>query len=303
MPIVSTPGQQPIPYTQPATVPSTAPVLDDNPIADTAAFTPSPLSQPPSSRLQNVMSTPSQQPQQSTVAPMFPPMPTQDNDGFLSSDEDEFGDDESDDFSPLPQPSLGAMPTGPQKQQLSLSRMTEEQRRKAIADAFSLVLGKEPIDRDYSYYRFSTLTEDGLIKSLLSLPEHKQMVDKAKEHTSLKQGVSDLDLRVKQLDTNLHSMQQELITLQSLLVEKNRYIQQMRGIPVENQSMPPAMPTTTQQPVRDFIPPVTGIPQPASQPIPAQQTPKPMPEIQTTTLPGPFDEMKSMLGALFGKRN
>lgn len=301
MPIVSTPGQQSIPYTQPTAPTLPVPPIADDFVVDTATFTPPTVpaqQQPVSSRLQNLMSPAHFR--QPSPAPLFPT--ADDSTGFPSEDDDEFGDD-ADDFT-LPQPPMGGMPAANPQKQLSLSRMNEDQRRKAIVDAFLIVLGKEPQDRDFSYYRFSTLTEEGLIKSLLSLPEHKQMVDKAKEHTQLKQSVSDLDLRVKQLDTNLQSMQQELLTLQRLLIEKNRYIQQMRGIPVENQAvMPPEVPVIQQQqPVRDFIPPVTGASQ-ATPPAPAPLAAKHVPDIQTKNLPGPFDEIKSMVGSLFGKRN
>lgn len=168
------------------------------------------------------------------------------------------------------------------KSQLSLSRMSEEERRKVIGNVFVLVLGRSPADRDFSYYRFSTLTEEGLIKSLLNLPEHKKLVEKANEHTSLKQSVMDLDLQVKQLTESMNSMKEELITMQDLLVEKNRYIQQMRGIPEANIAPAPA-----------------SLPQSKTDTAPAVQ--QPLPTVESKKLPGPFDELKNMVKGIFSK--
>ena len=197
----------------------------------------------------------------------------------LDEDLDDFDDiNGTDEDVSAPTPANGT------KQQLSLSRMSEEERRKVIGNVFVLVLGRSPADRDFSYYRFSTLTEDGLIKSLLNLPEHKKLVEKANEHTSLKQSVMDLDLQVKQLSESMNSMKEELITMQDLLVEKNRYIQQMRGVPEAN--MAPA-PTQSSNVVVNTQPTST--------------TPSKIPTIETKKLPGPFDELKNMVKGIFSK--
>ncbi|MFZ6022286.1 MAG: hypothetical protein ACOYT9_02330 [Patescibacteria group bacterium] len=197
----------------------------------------------------------------------------------IDEDLDDFDDiDGTDEEMSTPTPATGA------KQQLSLSRMSEEERRKVIGNVFVLVLGRSPADRDFSYYRFSTLTEDGLIKSLLNLPEHKKLVEKANEHTSLKQSVMDLDLQVKQLSESMNSMKEELITMQDLLVEKNRYIQQMRGVPEANIAPAPAQPNN-----------VVVNTQPTS------TTPAKVPTIETKKLPGPFDELKNMVKGIFSK--
>lgn len=195
----------------------------------------------------------------------------------LDEDLDDFDEIEgTDDITP------SSSNSGNNSQGLSLSRMSEEERRKVIGMVFSLVLGRSPADRDFSYYRFSTLTEEGLIKSLLNLPEHKKLVEKANEHTSLKQSVMDLDLQVKQLTESMNSMKEELITMQDLLVEKNRYIQQMRGIPEANIAPAPA-----------------SLPQSKTDTAPAVQ--QPLPTVESKKLPGPFDELKNMVKGIFSK--
>lgn len=260
MPIITTPGQQSTPV----------------PKQDTAATLPS--------RLQSAF-TPS------PVRPIDPPKPIVTPTPVIEEEDDDINiDDDIDEVTglgaPITQPS-----STPVKPGTSLSRMSEEERRKCITSAFMLVLGKSPADRDYSYYRFSTLTEEGLTKSLLNLPEHKKLMEKAHEHVTLKQSVSSLDMQVKELTSSMDSMKQELITMQQLLIEKNRYIQQMRGIPEEQQQPLPVVQTMTS--------PMQTPPQPTTvtaAPTPTQLT------VETRKLPGPFDELKNMFSGMFRRK-
>lgn len=261
MPIVTTPGQQasriqattdPVPQTPPVQT-SLPPIIPSTPI------TSAPLVEE-EDRVTSVANSP-----------------------FLDDDGD-MGDSYASASAPVAAPRSQSTSSA-----MALSRMSEEDRRRIISSTFQLVLGREPSDRDFSYYRFSTLTEEGLTKSLLALPEHKQLVEKAREHTQLKQSVNELDLQVKHLDTSIQSMRQELQTLEYLLAEKNRYIQQMRGIPPERQVPLPAQP-------------VAPSPQPAPAPQPSQQQSSAVEGVQTTTLPSPMDEAKSLFKGFFGKK-
>lgn len=267
-PPVSSPPAMPIAQQDsPVTIPVQTPVMQSN-----APM----LAQNPLSRVQNMV------PKMQSVAQ--PPQPSLDDDGDFSLED--FDIDESDDL-PSTLPSFSPNNTkssSPIKGQ-SLSRMTEDERRRVITETFLLVLGKEASDRDFSYYRFSTLTEESLVKSLLTLPEHKQLVEKAREHASLKQSMNDLDIRTKQMEASLASMQQELYTLQQLLIEKNRYIQQMRGIPEERMAQP--------LPQQQFVQPEVA------QTIETVQTTSSL-GVEVKKLPGPLDEMKSMMKSLFG---
>lgn len=260
MPIITTPGQptQPVPKQDAAT--TLPPRLQ-------SAFTPT--------NVQPIV--PLQQPTQ----PVAQHTIDDSTDDFSIID-----DSDDDDGFGAPPPVASSAKTG-----VALSRMSEEDRRNAITSAFALVLGKIPSDRDYSYYRFSTLIEDALIKSLLNLPEHKKLVEKAKEHASLKQSVSDLDLQVKQLDSSMQSMKQELATMQDLLVEKNRYIQQMRGLSPETvtSNLKPPLPEVSSAAVPSHSFPV---------PQPAPKVEAPM--VETRKLPGPMDEIKSIFKGVFG---
>jgi len=220
------------------------------------------------------------------VHPISPKTPSfDDDDSALDDDDFNFDDDDlGDEESPVTTSSNASAP----KTGTALSRMSEEQRRQVITTVFKLVLGKDPSDRDFSYYRFSTLTEDSLIKSLLNLPEHKKLVEKAQEHTSLKQSVNDLDLQVKQLSTSMQGMKQELVTMQDLLVEKNRYIQQIRGTPDLPQATP-AQPVNTHRPHSEV----------------SEQTPiapGTTPDVETKTLPTPMDDVKNLFKGMFGRR-
>ncbi|WKZ24107.1 MAG: hypothetical protein QY312_00665 [Candidatus Dojkabacteria bacterium] len=238
--------------------------------------------------------TPQRQQQPSVPTSPASAVPTFDD---FSDDFDDDLDLDDENFEMKPRAQKSSVPG------VSLSRMTEEERRKVITTVFELVLGRAPADRDFSYYRFSTLTEEGLIRSLLNLPDHKKLVEKANEHTSLKQSVSDLDLQVKQLDTSMQSMRQELLTMQELLVEKNRYIQQMRAVPESGLSHQPSFATPSPSQTSMSIPPES--PQMAQNRTDAGQSEKPpqvIPEIETKTLPGPMDEIKNMFQGLFRRK-
>ncbi len=256
MPIITTPGQPVQPVVKPDPIVPVHPRLQ-------SAFTPS------------------------IVTPIKPPTTPVSTQPVVQSpiiEEDLDNDDDFDDDEDLSTVAPKSATPG-----VSLSRMSEEQRRKSITNVFSLVLGKNPSDRDFSYYRFSTLTEEGLIKSLLNLPEHKKLVDKAREHTALKQSVNDLDLQVKQLDATMQSMKQELITMQQLLVEKNRYIQQMRGITVESVPEQPAAKASS-------VPQIVQQPQPTA-PVPQKPA---VYAVETRKLPTPMDEIKNVFKGIFG---
>ncbi|PIY18402.1 hypothetical protein CO112_03270 [Candidatus Dojkabacteria bacterium CG_4_9_14_3_um_filter_150_Dojkabacteria_WS6_41_13] len=232
-------------------------------------------------RLQSAFTPTQVQPVSAPVAKAIPNDDLEDDDFTM---DDDFGDDSED-------VSTATAPVSPAKPGLSLSRMSEEQRRKVISTAFTLVLGKDPSDRDFSYYRFSTLTEESLIKSLLNLPEHKKLVEKAQEHTSLKQSVQELDMQVKQLSAGMQSMKQELVTMQDLLVEKNRYIQQMRGIP--NNSTQRAYPSTA---------PSTNESQLSEQSNQAPAVQQHVVESKPLPIPSIADEMKNMFSGFFKKK-
>ena len=260
MPIITTPGQTTPPTSVPNNVPSTP------------------------SRIQTVISTNNPPvvavPKPTITKPIVQPTVNKPVPVVQPVVDDSIGED--DDYEKVPENDESA-------KSLALSRLTEEVRRKAITNAFSTVLGREPTDRDFSYYRFSTLTEETLTRNLLNLPEHKKMVEKAREHATLKQNVADLDMQVKQSISRMQSMQQELATMQQLLIEKNRYIQQMRGIPEDRQQ--PMVQIPQQQ--QEIAPEVHT--------VPTEQV-APAPSVEFKKLPGPMDELKSMFGGLFGKK-
>jgi len=287
MPIVTTPGQLPVTQTnivaddaqnQDVTsenaVNSTNTPLQGHAPISTSGDQSTSVSGP--SRIQSMKSSP---PKIAKPTPIL-------SDSTNMEDDDFFSD------SPMPGQSNNS-----DKKGLSLSRMSEDIRKEVINKVFNSVLGRKPADRDYSYYRFSTLTEEGLTKSLLGLPEHTQMIDKAKEHKSLKQTNSDLDIRLREADQRVASMQQEVITLRQILEEKNLYIRQMRGgvaepsqkeyvvennAPVVNRSNV----ETTQERYSNF---------------PYDDKAVAVAEREIKTLPTPWDEIKSLFASIFSR--
>lgn len=244
------------------------------------------------------------------------PQPAMSPTSFADMDED----DEDDDIFPPASPPMGqqkfgrpAMPmnTGPVQQ--SLSKMTEDQRREAITRVFKLVLGREPIEKDFNYYRFSALTEDGLIRNLLNLAEHKSLIDNAKEAPSLKSRTNELELKAKLLESNLESLHNELRTLQEILREKNRYIQSLRKsleaftgsiFPEQNNSQQDMSfvntPHQNSQAPLQYQQPITEQMY-EQQPVQSQSYTNQQ-QMQINKLASPLDELKNIFKGLFSRR-
>lgn len=256
-----------------------------------------PMSQPtqqmqPQNRAQNNSFSQQNAPQMGNMQPSFSPMPTA---ASFGDNFDEFEDLDSfdDGFGNFPStPMMNGMDMGMNRpksqapQAPTLSKMTEDQRREVITRVFKLVFGRDPLDKDFNYYRFSALTEDGLIRNVLNLTEHKTLVDNAKQFSDLKSSNSELQMRVKQQDEQFKSLQSELVTLQQLLGEKNRYIQMLRG----QATAAPMQPQQFQQ---------APVQQTQSQNITYRPTPQPAPvEQQGLTrkqIPGPFSEVAKLI--------
>ena len=206
---------------------------------------------------------------QSNPAPQYPV-----NDSGLM--DDPFGDDYlDDDFldDPLPPPTpdtsrFGAPRSNATNGAQSLSKMPEDQRRDVITRLFKLVLGKDPQEKDFNYYRFSALTEDGLIRNLLNLNEHKTMLENAKQFAALKSSNSELDLKAQLLESQLASTKQEIIALQELISEKNRHIASLRGDNNHFQGVKTVPQMTQPQVQQQQAPPSYAASQYMQQPIP-----------------------------------
>ncbi|WKZ29998.1 MAG: hypothetical protein QY314_04295 [Candidatus Dojkabacteria bacterium] len=191
---------------------------------------------------------------------------------------------------------------------MSLSKMPEDQRREVITRLFKLVVGKEPQEKDFNYYRFSALTEDGLIRNLLNTQEHKKILDQSGEFNTVQSSQRNMELKVKTLEMHLASLQNELKTLQEILEEKNRYIQNLRATinPVENMYLPIA--TIQEQPQIQYEQQPRQMPQQYEEEqfqqsygqtmIPQHQE---APMIQSS-LPSPIDELKQFIKGIFGIR-
>lgn len=224
------------------------------------------------------------------------------------------------------------MPPANKPAQATLTKMTEDQRKEVIRRIFSLVLGKEATEKDFSFYRYSTLTEEGLLKNLLNLPEHKQAMERSKEYPELKKIVSDLEIRYRQTEEGVKALQQEVYTMQQLLIEKNKHIVELRNLlrapmsPEERAQIAVRMPVPidtvrilpreeeAQQQEYDQISesPLSGTPGPintegvqnpiSNEEISQEQGVVSSQPIQRMQLASPMDEVKNIFRDLFGLR-
>jgi hypothetical protein len=216
--------------------------------------------------------------------------------------------------------------TKPTPLSLSLSKMPEDQRREVISRLFKLVIGKEPQEKDFNYYRFSALSEDGLIRNLLNTQDHKKMIDQSSQFGQIQTSQKDMELKVKSLEMHLASLQQELKTLQEILAEKNKYIQNLRAtlqpsqniyLPIPqivqdqqytNEAQTQQIPDAQQQPNNQQMqyPQQNAAPQSFSQiQSPAATTRIPQHQesaVFQSSLPSPIDELKQFIKSILGFR-
>ena len=111
---------------------------------------------------------------------------------------------------------------------------SSDEKNPEIKEIYELVLGREPSSREMSYYRYSTLKKDAIIKKLLSSDEHKEILEKAKEVPGLNENNHTLESTVLKLRSSQEDRENEYLELKRLLVEKNNTIDTLR----ENRDIP-----------------------------------------------------------------
>ena len=104
----------------------------------------------------------------------------------------------------------------------------------AIKEIFELVLGREPSSREMSYYKYSTLKKEQIVKKLLEGEEHKNILEKVKKFPELKEENKQYLSTILKLKSALDDKENEFLELRRLLVEKNNSIEHLR----ENKSIP-----------------------------------------------------------------
>lgn len=116
----------------------------------------------------------------------------------------------------------------------SFSFKASDEKNPEIKEIYELVLGREPSSRETSYYKYSTLKKDAIVKKLLESDEHKGIVEKAKEVPNLKEENRNLESTVLKLRSLQDDRENEYLELKRLLVEKNNTIDSLR----ENKDIP-----------------------------------------------------------------
>ncbi len=105
---------------------------------------------------------------------------------------------------------------------------SSEDKTELIKKVFQEVLGREPDNRDLSYYRFSPMGEDEIRNQLLNGKEHKDLLEKGNKYDEIKEEIGSHKAKVKVLEGQVKDQLEEFKQVNNLLKEKNRYIRQLR---------------------------------------------------------------------------
>ncbi|MBD3329174.1 hypothetical protein GF357_01640 [Candidatus Dojkabacteria bacterium] len=115
----------------------------------------------------------------------------------------------------------------------SQKKLTPEERINMIKRLYKKVLGRKATTRDINYYKYSTLSEEQILKQLAEGQEHTQLIKNGKEYNKLMERLDTAESRVKKLEAQIKDELQEFKKLLQILKEKNRYIEELRK---ENQN-------------------------------------------------------------------
>ncbi len=99
---------------------------------------------------------------------------------------------------------------------------------KKIEKIFETVLGRKPSSKELSYYKYSVIEEDELIKKLLEGDEFKRNLEKLKEYPDLKETLRTAKMTVLKLKNRLNDQDKEFLELAKLIKEKNNIITDLR---------------------------------------------------------------------------
>lgn len=103
------------------------------------------------------------------------------------------------------------------------------ERTKEIEKVYKLVLGRKPTSREVSYYRYSTSKKDEIIKKLLESDEHKDLAKKGRDYPDLEERERLDQNTILKLKHGIEDQQEEFNQMRSLLNEKNKEIDSLRG--------------------------------------------------------------------------
>ena len=94
---------------------------------------------------------------------------------------------------------------------------------------FKLILGREPSSRESAYYKYSSLKKEEIIEKLLKSEEHKNILEKAKKFSELKEENKKSQSTILKLKSLINDKEEEFKELERLLKEERQTILELRG--------------------------------------------------------------------------
>lgn len=111
---------------------------------------------------------------------------------------------------------------------LSFPLPLKEKKSSSVKSTYQLILGREPSSREVAFYKYSSLTDDALMKKLLKSDEHKNILEKSDKYPSLKEENKKSKSSILKLKSFLADKENEFLELKRLLEEKNKIIEDLR---------------------------------------------------------------------------
>jgi formiminotetrahydrofolate cyclodeaminase len=102
-----------------------------------------------------------------------------------------------------------------------------------IEEAYELVLKRKPTSREISYYKYSTMKKEEIIKKLLNDKEHTQLLEKGRDYPNLEESQKLSASTVLKLKHGIKDQESEFEELKKLLSEKNKIIEELRSLKEE----------------------------------------------------------------------
>lgn len=116
----------------------------------------------------------------------------------------------------------------------SFSFSTPTIKNTELKEIYMLVLGREPSSREMAQQKYSPTKRNDLIVKLVESDEHSKVLDRSKEHPTLKDDLSGAKSKILKLKTLVSDQESEFLELKRLILEKNSMIESLR----ENKDVP-----------------------------------------------------------------
>jgi len=105
--------------------------------------------------------------------------------------------------------------------------MDRDERKKMIEKNYKKYLGKEPKPADMSYYLNSGISEDELLKKIITSKEHEELVKDAKEAEEIRKEKTKLESDKVKFENRARDLEAMMRNLQELLKHKDGQLRQM----------------------------------------------------------------------------